>query len=143
MHGNSHTVIRLQYHLPNMQTTLFNEEESLESVLETESRTILTEFFNLCRTNEVAKNSLYVDIIKKFWWDKSMQMWKERQRLHPKTICRLYASNPSQGERYYLRLLVTVVIGPTSFEDLRSYEDITYDCFKEAANARRLLADDK
>ena len=34
-------------------------------------------------------------------------------------------------------------LGPTSFKDLRSYEDITYDCFKEAANARRLLADDK
>ena len=34
-------------------------------------------------------------------------------------------------------------LGPTSFKDLRSYEDITYDSFQEAANAQRLLADDK
>ena len=143
MHANSHAVIRLQYHLPNMQSTLFNEDASLDSVLETESRTMLTEFFELCKMNEEAKNSLYIHITKQFWWDKSLRIWKKRQRLQHKTICRLYASNPSQGERYYLRLLLTVVKGPTSFEDLRSYEDNTYETFQEAANARGLLADDK
>ena len=130
MHANSHAVIRLQYHLPNMQSTLFNEDASLDSVLETESRTMLTEFFELCKMNEEAKNSLYIHITKQFWWDKSLRIWKKRQRLQHKTICRLYASNPSQGERYYLRLLLTVVKGPTSFEDVCSYEDNTYETFQ-------------
>ena len=33
---------------------------------------------------------------------------------------RMFQSSPSQGERFYLRLLLAVRTGPTSFEDLQT-----------------------
>lgn len=142
MYGHSHSVVRLAYHLPNMQTALFDQDTSLESALEEHSKTMLTEFFTLCTINEEARNMLYTEVYKKFWWEKESRQWKERQRDRSKTICRLYASNPSQGERYYLRLLLLNVRGPTSFEHLRTYNGIVYNNFQEAANAYGLLAND-
>jgi len=46
------------------------------------------------------------------------------------------------GERYYLRLLLTVVRGARSFEDLRTVDGIQHRFFKHACIALRLLEDD-
>jgi len=46
------------------------------------------------------------------------------------------------GERYYLRLLLTVVRGARSFEDLRTVDGIQCETFKGACIALRLLEDD-
>ena len=52
----------------------------------------------------------------------------------------MYNVNPSEGERYYLRILLCHIRGPTSFIDLRTYNGVVY---KDAATARGLLEDDK
>ncbi|SCZ99088.1 BZ3500_MvSof-1268-A1-R1_Chr3-1g05805 [Microbotryum saponariae] len=44
-------------------------------------------------------------------------------------------------QRRYLRLLLDVVIGPTSFADLLKFEDVVYLSYRAACAARRLLAD--
>ena len=46
------------------------------------------------------------------------------------------------GERYYLRLLLTVVRGAVSFEHLRTVDGIVYPTFKAACVALRLLEND-
>jgi len=46
------------------------------------------------------------------------------------------------GDRYYLRLLLTVVRGAKSFEDLRTVDGIQCETFKGACIALRLLEDD-
>ena len=54
----------------------------------------------------------------------------------------MYYAHPSAGERFYLRLLLTIVKGATSFEDLRSFEGTQYPSFREACIVRGLLEDD-
>ena len=54
----------------------------------------------------------------------------------------MYFASPSSGERFYLRLLLTVVTGATSFANLRTVNNIPYNTFKEACFALGLLEDD-
>lgn len=50
--------------------------------------------------------------------------------------------NPSEGERFYLRMLLMIVKGATSYVDIRTYNGIVYQSFKEACAACGLLTDD-
>ena len=54
----------------------------------------------------------------------------------------MYFASPSSGERFYLRLLLTVVPGTTSFAHLCTVNNIPYNIFKEACYALGLLQDD-
>ena len=56
------------------------------------------------------------------------------------TLCRGCGSFPRQ--LYYLRMLLTQVVGPRSFEDLRTVEGHVFGTFKEACAARGLLRSD-
>jgi len=55
----------------------------------------------------------------------------------------MYFASPSAGERFYLRTLLTVVKGATSFEDLRTVNGILCPTFKDACKERGLLHDDQ
>ena len=46
-------------------------------------------------------------------------------------------------ERFYLRILLSHVRGPTSFEYLKEFEGVTHQTFQEACLARGLIEDDK
>ena len=58
----------------------------------------------------------------------------------------MYSCAPSEGERYYLRLLLLHVPGATSYEHLRTVEaegkDPKCASFREAAQRRGLIDDD-
>jgi hypothetical protein len=51
--------------------------------------------------------------------------------------------HPSVDERYFLRMLLLVVRGAQSYEDVRRYNGVLYPTFKLACSARGLLGDDK
>src|SRR6266496_1509090 len=55
----------------------------------------------------------------------------------------MYFVGPSGGERFYLRMLLTVVKGPTSFEDVHTYDGVVHQTFKSACIARGLLDSDE
>jgi hypothetical protein len=55
---------------------------------------------------------------------------------------RMYFVPPNAGERFFLRLLLTIVLGPKSFNDLRTVNGILYPSFHDASLARGLLEDD-
>src|SRR6266704_883362 len=55
----------------------------------------------------------------------------------------MYYVQPTAGEKFYLRLLLTAVHGSLSFADLRTYRNITADSFEAACHARGLLHDDQ
>ncbi|XP_073120550.1 uncharacterized protein [Henckelia pumila] len=59
-----------------------------------------------------------------------------------KVVGRIYVISPSEGDRFYLRILLNHVKGPSSFEELRKVNGITYTTFKEAAEMRDLLQKD-
>ncbi|XP_049385851.1 uncharacterized protein LOC125849952 [Solanum stenotomum] len=64
-------------------------------------------------------------------------MWTRRKRGH--VIGRVVTCHPTEGERYYLRLLLMNVRGPKSYEDLRTVNGVQYNSFREAAEKRELL----
>lgn len=51
--------------------------------------------------------------------------------------------HPSAGERYYLRMLLNVVKGATSFEDIRTVNGVLHPTFRSACTALGLLGDAK
>jgi hypothetical protein len=56
MHERFHAVERLQYHLPNQQMVLFDDDDDVQEVVtrSTIFRTMLTEWFKINQESEVA-----------------------------------------------------------------------------------------
>jgi hypothetical protein len=88
-----------------------------------------------------ARMLLYQEFPQAFTFIKKGRYWKPRHRGF--AIGRMYFAHPSSGERFYLWLLLTVVYGPTSFEDIQTYNGILYPTFKATCLARGLLEDDR
>ena len=136
MHAESPSVYHLPVHLQGQHMVYFNAEDELDSVMERETtkKTALTAFFEANREGlPEAKDTLYQDFPHKFVFDKKKKKWTVRKK--GTAIGQMYFSVPSQGERFYLRTLLTVVKGPESFEDLRTYNGILYNTYKEACMA--------
>ena len=57
-------------------------------------------------------------------------------------IGRIVTTNPSEGERYYLRLLLNHIRGATYFQDLRIVNNVLTSSFREYALLRGLLKSD-
>ena len=55
----------------------------------------------------------------------------------------MYFVHPTAGEQYYLRMLLNIVCGATSFKNLRTINEILYPSFKEACIALGLLQNDE
>jgi len=66
--------------------------------------------------------------------------WRPRQR--GISIGRVFYVPPTAGEKHYLRLLLSAIPGPQSFEHLRTIEGTTHPTFRAACLAAGLLEDD-
>jgi hypothetical protein len=144
MHGQSHSVEKLPVNLENFQTILFSEDANNAELLETLERgsiTKLTAFFQVSAIDPIARGLLYHELPEKYKWDQPSKSWRLRTN-RKKVVARMYNVNPSEGERYYLRILLCHIKGPTSFTDLRTYNGVIYPNYKDAAIARGLLEDD-
>ncbi|XP_057310488.1 uncharacterized protein LOC130648452 [Hydractinia symbiolongicarpus] len=143
LHDQSHVIFRLALHLPNYERVYFREGDEAAAVERAENRlSHLTAWFLLNQQNANANMYLYTDIPYHFVFDKSQNKWKVRRRGGGKIISRMYSSNPKEGERFYLRVLLLHVPGATSFEFLRTFNDHLYPTFREACLARGLLEGD-
>ncbi|GBN54440.1 hypothetical protein AVEN_170934-1, partial [Araneus ventricosus] len=141
MHEKSHSIIRLPVHLPDMQPVYFYDDEERRALERAAQRnTMLTAWFELNRTDPEANRYLYADIPKHFVWKNNK--WERRVRLGDRIVSRLYSVSPKDTERFHLRMLLFHVPGAKSFEELRTYDSVTMESFKEACRARNLLEDD-
>ncbi len=146
MHDHEPSVLHLPVHLPQQHTVVINidRDRNAQDVLDRneDKDTTLTAWFkaNALHQDGVINNTIYQDFPGKMVWNKTRHMWTIRQRGFQ--IGRMYYAHPSSGERFYLRLLLTVAKGATSFEDLHSFEGIQYASFREVCIARGLLEDD-
>ena len=95
-------------------------------------------YFNLCRISSFARTLTYNQIPEYIVLQKKAPIrWTRRQK--GKMISRLGIVSPRAEELFHMRLLLTRVKGPRSFQDLRTINGILHGTFKIAADALGLL----
>jgi hypothetical protein len=57
-------------------------------------------------------------------------------------VGQIISANPTEGERYYLRVLLNHVSGVISYDDLRTVNGVILPTFREAAERRSLIEAD-
>lgn len=102
---------------------------------------MLTEWFELNKHDNESRSLTYAQIPSHFVWHSTERCWAKRKRGN--RIGRIMYVHPSAGERYYLRMLLNVVKGATSFEDIRTVNGVLHPTFRSACTALGLLGDDK
>ncbi|XP_042055868.1 uncharacterized protein LOC121800363 [Salvia splendens] len=134
-------VERLSFHLPDQQHVIFDEADDLDTVLN--RKTIHeSKFLAWMEANKIysqGRDLTYGEFPTKFVWKKNH--WEPRKQRY--SIGRLFYVAPGSGDMYYLRCLLNVVKGASSYEDIRSVNGIQYDTFRDACFALGLLDDDK
>ena len=102
----------LRVHTEDQQQVVFDEGTE-EVALEKQRETELTAFFKLNlelreeNVMEVETMPKYIDLPKKFRYDKSKKKWITRQaRSEDIVIGRIHTVNPLAGETFYLRILL-------------------------------------
>ena len=104
----------------------------------TKNETTLTAWFNLNKTNEYARQFLYISIPNYFLFDLIRKIWVKRRNFS-KAIGRVVSVSPKDVERLHLKWILHRIKGVTCFNDLKSYEGVTYNNFKETAIAMGLV----
>jgi hypothetical protein len=146
----------------NNSTTLtrwcdFNRKAESEYVV---VATLVRNNNDLAPSLPVALTTLYPNDPEIVVWSKSKKAWHLQKRATGRrgaswnnhvtlgTLGRMYFVQPWEGERYYLRVLLTHVIGATCFEDFGTTHRphtptiVVHPTFKAACLARGLLQDD-
>ncbi|QRW04504.1 ATP-dependent DNA helicase PIF1 [Ceratobasidium sp. AG-Ba] len=159
LHREFPNIYRLQIHLQDQELVTFRADQRLEDVIANQRDTMLTAFFKLnmhsdLRVRAIANSMVYQEIPSKFSWDGRARVWKLRiakagqdqfglaSQRNGGAIGRMYFVSPNQGPKYFTRLLLNVVKKPTSFEDLRRYNNVLYDTERACCVARGLTEDD-
>ncbi|CAN1240789.1 ATP-dependent DNA helicase PIF1, partial [Linum perenne] len=101
---------------------------------------MLLEWMNTNRTDPEARKYTFVQFPQYYVWDSTSKSWRRRKKKN--SIARLYYCQPSSTDRFYLRMLLHIVKGCSSFEDILTVNQVTYHSFKEACNAYGFLTDD-
>ncbi|XP_073033758.1 uncharacterized protein [Primulina eburnea] len=137
------SVIRLQIHIPNQHLIYFDPQQHISDILadDDNSKTMLTEFFKMNCDPDLTGKYLYREFPQYYTWIKYGKNWI-RRRSKNKVVGRVYVVSSSEGERFYLRILLNHVRGPTSFEHLLTVNGVTYSIFKDSAQMRGLLKQD-
>lgn len=152
IHARHPPVQHLAIHLENGQRVYFTQH-TLSDRAADPPRTTLTAFFDLCNSDAFASNLLYCDIPQFYTWNTSRRLWQRRKQGNPVAgenniragdmLGRVYTVHPMNHECFCLRLLLHVVKGPTSFQDLCTVDGLICATFKEACSVRGLLEDDQ
>ncbi|XP_022032343.1 uncharacterized protein LOC110933428 [Helianthus annuus] len=144
VHYRYPSVMRLPFHLPDQQNVVFSGEDDIEDVLNKPqvNSSIFLGWMNMNNNDSEpeARELTYVEFPGKYVWKLKDRCWQPR-KTHV-SVGRIYSVSPSLGEAYFLRILLTKVRGPRSFEEIRTYDGVVYPTFRDACYARGLLDDD-
>lgn len=134
-------VQRLLFHLPNEQDILFKDTESIDAVIEKNEvlGTMFLAWFDANKKFVEGRDLTYAKFPSKFVYKKDQRIWQPRQMGN--SIGRLNYIPPS-GELYYMRILLTIQKGCTSYSSLQTVNGKVHNTFQEACYALGLLDDD-
>ncbi len=88
----------------------------------------LLRYFDYNRTHENNKSHVYQNFSTHHVWKQREKRWTSR-RNKEFAIDRIYFVFSLQSERFYLRLLLTIVTNSTSYEHLRTIDDVMHSTF--------------
>ena len=112
-------VYQLPIHLPDEQPVYFAEDATaaeLQLQLET-AKSKLMAWFTYNSMYPDGQHLLYQQFPEHYVFNDKQKIWQKRKRGF--AIGRMYHCNPLQGERFYLRLLLTVIPVAKSFQEDR------------------------
>ena len=122
VHGRDPSIQRLAVHEQNLQMITFNKENP-EEVVSNPKNTTLLAWFILNENDSTARQLKYHEIPGHYVWNSSQHKWTQRKK--GRCIGHMHTTNPSQGERHYLCLLLNHIPGTMSFSDLKKSPDGT------------------
>ncbi|KAI5427367.1 hypothetical protein KIW84_032693 [Lathyrus oleraceus] len=143
IHGRKPTVERMYFHCEGQNSVYYTDFDRINTVLEKPSVTesMFTSWFEAnCKYPE-AQNLTYSKFVSKIVYVKKKREWKPRQKGY--TIGRLIWVPPTTGELYYLRLMLTHVKVPRSYNDIKTVNNVKYDTFRDACFAMGFIGDDR
>lgn len=105
------------YHLIGKKAIFFTEHATIEDVLGKASLTESMFTVWMIAKFEDARTLTYGQFVSKFVYEKRTKSWKPREKSF--TIGRLIWVPPTIGELFFLRMMLTVVKGPITYEDIR------------------------
>ena len=163
-------VKKLPIHLPEEQNVFYQENanpEEIQQAMERSLKTQLTEFFTLCSKDKQTAKMTYLDILQHYTWNaKERKYVKRKQNLRrsqkekieqeeeelvegmptPKSnfVSRIptIPLNIHTKEKFFLRMLLHVIKGPKSFDDLKTVDGVVCETFQKACILLRLFEDD-
>jgi hypothetical protein len=143
IHGRKPAVERLYYHLEGENSVYHQDYENIDEVLLKPSVTesMFTSWMEANKKYSAARTLTYGQFVSKFVYVKKTRQWKPRKRGY--TIGRLIWVPPTTGELYYFRMMLTVVKGPTCYDDIKKINDTQYFSYRDACFAMGFLEDDK
>jgi hypothetical protein len=114
------SVLQLIVHLPGMYMVAYSPTDDLHDVINCErsQKSMLTEYFRMNSVDPFATTFLYREFPEHYRWDNPNKEWVRRKQ-RPQ-IGRMVYACPTEGERYYLRVLLNHARGATSFDDLKT-----------------------
>ena len=128
-------------HLENEQYVTFNSTDNNSLWCARWPRdTKLTAYFKANRRYPAARTLLYAEFPSEFTWHPKEEEWRPRERRT--AYGRLSFIPPNAGEKYYARLILSMVKDLRGFDDLRTFEGVLYPTIRDACYARGMLDDD-
>lgn len=143
IHHRWPAVQRLTFHLPNCQTCLFLENQSIQEIIKRNEENV-TMFLAWMEANKKfpeERELTYGEFPKRFVYHKENREWNKRKGGF--SIGKLHYVSPGTGELFYMRILLTMQKGCTTFENIRTVDGISYSSFQQACYALGLLDDDR
>ncbi|XP_021979692.1 uncharacterized protein LOC110875797 [Helianthus annuus] len=143
IHYSFPSVMKLTFHLPDQHVLTLRDSDNLPALLNRDGirETMFTQWLALNSRDAMARELTYAEVPTQYVWHDDTKVWK--RRFQRTTLGRIVYCNPAAGPRYYLRMLLGVVKGPRSFEEIKTVDGFVYETFKEACYAYGLLNDDK
>ena len=143
MHEEYPAVMHLAIHLSGEQPVCFTDIETAEDLrnrMKSACSTLMAHFQYHTLLSD-GHPYLYQDFPTHYTYNISKRVWALRKS--GVLIGRIYHYNPMTGEKYYLRMLLTVVRGAESYQSLRTVQSVVHPTFKAACIAYGLLEDDE
>ena len=143
IHKRSSVVERLYFHLPGKNSVIFEDDDDIDVLLSkpTVKKSMFTAWLQANSIFHEAKDLTYLQFISKFTYIAKSRCWRPHKGGN--TIGRRNWVPPSTTELYYLRMMLVVVKGLTTYEKIRTINGQLYSSFRKACFAMGFLQDDK